>query len=90
MGVGDKLRNIGTFLRKRWRSADPDSYDHYRRGRERNRKQAEQRRGDEEHHGDQEREKAERGREYEERYRAERADEEPGTEGPRGDRSHPE
>jgi hypothetical protein len=90
MGVGDKLKNIGTLVRKRWRSVDPDSYDHYKRGRERDRKQAEQRREDTEHHGDQEREKAERGREYEERYRAERAAEEPRTEAPRGDRSHPE
>jgi hypothetical protein len=90
MGVGDKLRSIGTFVRKRWRSTDPDSYDQYRRGRERKRKQAEEGREDAEHHGDQEREKAERGREHEERYRAERAAEEPGTEAPRGDRSHPE
>jgi hypothetical protein len=41
VGVGDKLKNIGTYVRKRWRSTDPDSYDHYRRGRERTRKQAE-------------------------------------------------
>ena len=89
MGIGDKLQKIGTFVRKRWRSTDPDSYDQYRRGRER--QQAEQEReGAEHHHGDQEREKAERGREYEERYRAERAAEEPRTEAPRGDRSHPE
>jgi hypothetical protein len=90
MGVGDKLQNIGTFLRKWWRSKDPDSYDQYRRGRERERKRAEQVREGAAHHGDQEREKAERGREYEERYRAERAAEEPRTEAPRGDRSHPE
>jgi hypothetical protein len=90
MGVGDKLQNIGTFLGRWWRSTGPDSYDQYRRGRERERKQAERVREGAEHHGDQEREKAERGREYEERYRAERAAEEPRTEAPRGDRSHPE
>jgi hypothetical protein len=41
VGVGDKLKNIGTYVRKRWRSTDPDSYGHYRRGHERTRKQAE-------------------------------------------------
>jgi hypothetical protein len=90
MGVGDKLKNIGTFVRKRWRSSDADSYDHYKRGRERTRKRTELIREGAERHEDQEREKAERGREYEERYMAERAAEEPRTEAPRGDRSHPE
>jgi hypothetical protein len=73
VGVGDKLKNIGTYLRKRWRSTDPDSYDHYRRGREHTRKQAEHTRQAAERRGEQEREDAERGREYVERYRAERA-----------------
>jgi hypothetical protein len=90
MGVGEKLKNIGTYVRKRWRSADPDSYEQYRRGRERKRKQAEQRREGAERDDKQERKDAERGREYEARYRAERAAEEPQTEAPRGDTSHPE
>ena len=63
MGVGDKLRKVGNYVRKRWRSTGADSYDHYKRGRERERKQAEQRRGRDERHGEQEREEAERGRE---------------------------
>ena len=73
MGVGDKLKSIGTSVRKRWRSTDPDSYDQYRRGRERTRKQAEHTREAAERHGEREREDAERGREYVERYQAERA-----------------
>jgi hypothetical protein len=72
VGVGDKLRNIGKYVRKRWRSTDPDSYEHYRRGRERTRKQAVHTREAAESRGEQEREDAERGREYVERYRAER------------------
>jgi hypothetical protein len=72
VGIGDKLRNIGKYVGKRWRSTDPDSYDQYRRGRERTRKQAEHTREDAERHGEQEREEAERGREYADRYRAER------------------
>jgi hypothetical protein len=90
MGVGDKLRKVGNYVRKRWRSTGADSYDHYKRGRERERKQAEQRRGRDERHGEQEREEAERGREFEERYRAERAAAEPRTEAPRRDPSQPE
>jgi hypothetical protein len=73
VGVGDKLRNIGKNVRKRWRSTDPDSYHQYRRGRERTRKQVENTRGAAERRGEQERDDAERGREYVERYRAERA-----------------
>ena len=73
MGVGDKLKNIGMHVRQRWRSTDPDSYDHYRLGRERTRKQAEHTREAAERRGKQEREDAERGSEYVERYRAERA-----------------
>ena len=76
MGVGDKLKNIGTYVRKQWRSTDPDSYDSYRRGRERTRKQAEHTREEAERQGEQDRENAERGREHVERYKAERAAEE--------------
>jgi hypothetical protein len=90
VGVGDKLRKVGNYVRKRWRSTGADSYDHYKRGRERERRQAEQTRERDERHGEQEREGAERGREYEERYRAERAAAEPRTEAPRSDPSQPE
>ena len=69
----DKLRNIAKYVRKRWRSTDRDSYDHYRRGRERTGKQAEHTREAAERQGEQERENAERGREHVERYEAERA-----------------
>ncbi len=73
MGVGDKLKNIVTYVRNQWRSTDPDSYDRYRQGRERTRKQAEHTHEAAERQGEQERENAERGREYVERYEAERA-----------------
>jgi hypothetical protein len=63
MGVGDTLRKVGNYVRKRWRSTGPDSYYHYKRGRERERKQAEQRREHDERHGEQEREETERGHE---------------------------
>jgi hypothetical protein len=72
VGAGDKLKNIATYLRKRWRSTGPDSYDHYWRWRERTRKHAghtHQRQSSEVSKS----EDAERGREYVERYRAERA-----------------
>jgi hypothetical protein len=92
MGVWDKVRNFGNHVRKRWRSADPDSYQQYRAGRERERKQAKQRREQVERSGEREREEAERAREYEERYAAERVAEEPEprTEAPRRDTSEPE
>lgn len=61
MGVGDKLRKVGNYVRKRWRSTGADSYDHYKRGREREHKQAEQRRERDERRGEQGREEAERG-----------------------------
>jgi len=73
VGVGDKLKNIGNHVRKRWRSTFPDSYDRYRQGRERTHKQAECTREAAVRRGEQEREDAERGSEYVERYRAERA-----------------
>ena len=73
MGVGDKLKNIGEYVRTRWRSTDPDSYDHYRRGRERTRKQETHTREMTERQDERGREDAERGREYVERYRAEQA-----------------
>jgi hypothetical protein len=91
MGVWDKLRNIGSHVRKRWRSTDPDSYHQYRAGREREHKQAEQRREQVERSDEREREGAERARAYEERYAAERVAEEPEprTEAPGRDTSEP-
>ena len=89
MGVWDKLRSIVNYVRKRWRSADPDSYHQYRAGRERDRKQTEQRREQVRRSGEVEREGAERAREYEERYAAERLAAEPRTEAPRRDTSEP-
>jgi hypothetical protein len=90
MGVRDKLRNIGNYVRARWKSTDPDSYHQYKAARERERKQAEQGREHAERSSDREREGAERGREYDERYAAERAAEEPRTEAPRRDTSQSE
>jgi hypothetical protein len=90
VGVLDKLRKVGNYVRKGWRSTAPDSYFQYRRGRERQRKQAERGRQDADRSAELEREEVQRGREYEERYAAERAVEEPQTEPPRDDTSKPE
>ncbi|MDQ3890113.1 MAG: hypothetical protein M3312_06125 [Actinomycetota bacterium] len=87
MGVWDKLRNTGTYVRKRWPSKNPESYYQYKAGRERQRRQAEQTSERAERSGELAREGAERGREYEERYMAERAAEEPRTEAPPRDTS---
>ena len=85
MGVLDKLRTVGNFARKGWRSTNPDSYSHYKRGRAHKRKQAERGRKDADRAAEQEREGVERGREYEERYATERAAEEAQIEAPRDD-----
>jgi hypothetical protein len=90
MGVRDKLRSIGDYVRTRWKSTDPDSYHRYRAGRERERKQAVHRREQAERSNEREREEVERGREYEERYAAERATEEPRPDVPRRDTSQSE
>jgi hypothetical protein len=90
MGVRDTLRKIGDYVRTRWKSTDPDGYDRYRAGRERERKEEEHRREQAERAGERERERAERGREYEERYVAERASEEAGTDVPHRDTSQSE
>jgi hypothetical protein len=73
VGVGEKLTNIGTYIRKRWGSTDPDSYEQYRRGRERTRKEAKHTVERAERRAEQERKDAERGHDYVERYKAERA-----------------
>ena len=90
MGVLDKLRKVGNYVRKGWRSTAPDSYFQYKRGRERQRKQAERGRKDADRSAELEREEVQRGREYEERYAAERAAEEPQSQAPPDDKSKPE
>ena len=90
MGVLGKLRQVGNYMRKGWHSTNPDSYSHYKRGREHKRKQAERGRKDADRAAEQEREVVERGREYEERYAAERAAEEPQAEPPPDDTGKPE
>jgi|SRR5512132_1420493 hypothetical protein len=88
--VSGKLRKVGNYLRKGWSSTNPDSYSHYKRGRERERKQAELGREEAERSAELDRKEVQRGREYEERYAAERAAEEPQTESPRDDMGKPE
>jgi hypothetical protein len=87
MGVFDKLRRVGNYVRRGWPSMSPDSYFQYKQGRERQRKQAEQGREDADRSAELEHKEAQRMREYEERYAAERAAEEPQTEAPPDDTS---
>ena len=82
MPVFDKLRSVGNYIRKGWRATGPDSYFQYKRGRERERKQAERVREDADRSAGLEREEAQRTREHEERYTAERAADESRGEGP--------
>lgn len=89
MVVLDKLRKVGSYVRRGWSSTDPDSYSHYRRGRERERKKEERNREEADRSAELGREEAQRGHEYEERYAAERAGEEPQTEPPRDDTGKP-
>jgi hypothetical protein len=89
-GVLDKLRKVGTYMRKGWRSTNPDSYSYYKRGRDRERKEAERGRKEADRSAELGREEVRRGREHEERYAAERAAEEPQTEAPRDDIGKPE
>ena len=90
MPVFDKLRRVGNYIRKGWRSTGPDSYFQYKRGRERQRKQAERVRKDADRSARLEREEAQRGREYKERYTAERAAEESRGEAPPDDPGQPQ
>jgi hypothetical protein len=83
MLVLDKLRKVGNYVRRGWSSTNPDSYSHYKRGRERQRKQAERGREEADRSAELASEEVRRSREYEERYAAERAAEEPQTEAPR-------
>jgi hypothetical protein len=82
--VLDKLRKVGNYMRKGWHSTNPDSYSHFKRGREHERKQEERGRKEADRSAELGREEAQRGREYEERYAAERGVEEPQTEGASG------
>jgi hypothetical protein len=90
VGVFDKLRRVGNHVRHGWPSMSADSYFQYKRGRERERKQAEQRRKYADRSAELEHEEAQRVREHEERYAAERAAEEPQTESPHDDTSRRE
>jgi hypothetical protein len=90
VGVLDKLRKVGNYVRRGWRSTAPDSYFQYRRGRERERKEAERGRKDADRSAELEREEVQRGLEYEERYAAERAAEESQTKAPPDDMSKPQ
>jgi hypothetical protein len=90
MGVGDKPRKVGNYLRKRWRSTGPDSYYRYKRGREHERKQAEQRREHDERHGEQEREETERGMNIRRALSGSARSRGPARETPRSDPSQPE
>jgi hypothetical protein len=87
MGVFDKLRRVGNYVRHGWPSMSPDSYFQYKRGRERQRKQAEQGRKYAARSAELEHKEAQRVRGYEDRYAAERAAEEPQTETPQNDTS---
>ena len=87
MGVFDKLRKVGNYVRHGWPSMSPESYFQYKRGRERQRKQAEQRRTSADRSAELEHKEAKRVREHEERYAAERAAAEPQTEAPQNDTS---
>jgi hypothetical protein len=87
MGVFDKLRRVGNYVRRGWPSMSPDSYFQYKRGRERQRKQAEQGRKYADRSAELKYEEAQRVRGHEERYAAERAAEEPETETPQSDTS---
>jgi hypothetical protein len=88
--VLDKLRRVGNYVRKGWGSTNPDSYSHYKRGREHQRKQAERSREEADRSAELDRKEVRRRREYEERYAAERAADEPRTESPRDDMGKPE
>jgi hypothetical protein len=72
MGLRDKLRQAGDSLRKLRLSLGPDSYFQYKRGRKRERKEADRARERAKDSAEREREEAGRGREYEERYMRER------------------
>lgn len=87
MGVLDKLRKVGNYVRNGWSSTGRDSYFRYKRDHERQRKQSAREHEDVDRSAALEREEVRRGREYEDRYATERAAEEPQSEAPRDDTS---
>ena len=90
MSVFDKLRSVGNYIRRGWRSTDPDSYFQYKRGRERQRKRAERALEEDDRSAELKLKDVQRGREYDERYTAERAAEEPQREPPPDGTRNPE
>ena len=86
-GVFNKLRRVGNYVRRGWPSMSPESYFQYKRGRERQRKEAEQGRKHADRSAELEHKEAQRVREHEKRYAAERAAEEGQTEAPQNDTS---
>ena len=75
MGLADRLRRAGDYLRNLRLSGGPDGYWAYRRKRETERKEADHARDRAKDSARRERDKAEHERQYEERYRHERDDE---------------
>ena len=72
MGLWDKLRQAGNYLRKLRLSLGPDSYFQYKRGRKYQRKRADEARERARDSAEREREKTGREGEHEERYARER------------------
>jgi hypothetical protein len=90
MTMFDKLRSVGNYIRKGWRSSRPDSYFQYKRGRERERKRADRVRVDADRSAALEHEEAQRTSDHKERYAAERAAEESRQEAPPDDPRKPQ
>ena len=78
MGLRDKLKQAGNWLRELRQSRGPDSYFRYELRRKNDRKQAEHTRARAEKSADRERDKAEREAGYEQRWdRTEQGEEKP-------------
>ena len=90
MGVLDTLRKVRNKVREGWRATGPDSYFRYKRDHEHERKQGAQEHEHADRSAELERQEVRRGRDYEERYAAERAAEEPQSQAPRDDTGKPE
>jgi hypothetical protein len=72
MGLSDKLRQAGNYLRELRISLGPGSYYQYKRGREHERNRADHAREHAKDSAERESAEAERGRDYDERYARER------------------
>jgi hypothetical protein len=72
MGLRNKLKQAGNYIRELRQSRGPDSYFQYKLGRDTKRKQADQTAEWKREAAERGREKAEREDEYEERYARER------------------